>query len=322
MKACLLHNREIDKSQWDKLISGSPQGSVFVQSGYLDVLMQGTWSGIMVYEDDELVAIMPISIKQKWGLSYALQPILAKYWGIAFSERAYSGLYKEYSFKKKVVSAIVGCIPQKPVYINYNFNPAFDYPLPFYWKGYSLQTRYTYFLDTHIRDIDELFKNYGSSLKTNLRRAQKNGVTVVNDTSAENLIHILPDSHKSGEELVPVKLYSQIRDIFNYGFPLDKCFSMTALNTDKEPIASSLFFRDNKAAYAMLLAVHQKHRLSAASALLMHEAIAVTAAQKLKFDFSGSMLEPVEAFDRHFGALPTPYLNISKKSRFLFTFAK
>jgi hypothetical protein len=34
------------------------------------------------------------------------------------------------------------------------------------------------------------------------------------------------------------------------------------------------------------------------------------------------MLEPVEAFDRHFGAYPVPYLNISKKNILLSAFGK
>ena len=322
MKANLLHSKDINKPLWDNLVSESLQGSIFIETGYLGTLLGNDWKGIEVYEDNELIAVMPVFIQQKWGFKYALQPILAKYWGVAFGKKEFFSTYKEFSFKNKVVSAIAKCIPENLSYINYNFNPAFDYPLPFYWKGYSLQTRYTYFLNSHVNDMDEIFNNYGSSLKTNIRKAQKNGISIINDLNAENLIRILPDSLKSGETLIPLKLYPKISDIFNYAFPLGKCFSMTALNSENQPIASSLFLKDDKTVYGTLLAVHKGHRLSAASALLIHEAIASTAAQKLKFDFSGSMLQPVEAFDRHFGATPTPYLAISKKSRLMRAFGK
>jgi hypothetical protein len=57
---------------------------------------------------------------------------------------------------------------------------------------------------------------------------------------------------------------------------------------------------------------HPELRSSGATSLCMWEAIRHAAKVTKSFNFEGSMIESVERFFRAFGAVQTPYFNISK----------
>ncbi len=56
-------------------------------------------------------------------------------------------------------------------------------------------------------------------------------------------------------------------------------------------------------------------RSSGALSLLMHEAIQFAATVTQRFDFEGSMHEPIERFFRNFGATPKQYFQVRGYSR-------
>jgi len=318
----LLHNSGIDKSQWDKLVSESPQGSIFAESGYLDAILHGAWSGIEVYDGDELMAVMPIFIKQKWGFQYALQPIMAKYWGIVFKKKEYIATHKEYSFKKKIVTAVLECIPPGLVNWNYNFHPGFDYPLPFSWKSYKLRASYTYILDVRGKPGNEILINYSPALRSSIRTAQKHGINIREDRSADSLLSILKQERQSGKTIFEPKYYDTLECIIKYGLGNGKSFALSAIDGSGNAVASSVYIKDNHTVYALIHIMARAFSKTDGLSLLVHHAVLKAAVLNCKFDFLGSMIQPVESFNRRFGAVPTPYLTISKKSRFLFAFGK
>ena len=322
MKARLIHSKDLDKINWDRLVSESKQGSIFLESGYLNTILADEWSGIEVHDDNELVAVMPVFIKKKLGLNYALQPILAKYWGIAFIERNYTSYNKEYSFKKDIVTAVIDCIPNGLVKINYNFHPEFDYPLPFYWKSYGLKSSYTYVLDAKGKTESNIFDDYSSQLKSSIRTAQKNEIKIFEDDSASALISILEENRKSGKMIYEPRYYQMLDQVIKYGLKNGKCFSLTAINNNGDKVASSIYLKDNHTVYALIHVMAKSHSKTDALSLLVHNAVLRTASEHRQFDFLGSMIEPVEAFNRRFGAKPVPYLNVSKINKVLRAFGK
>jgi hypothetical protein len=322
LKARLIHSNEIDRQKWDRLVSESGQGSIFTESGYLDIILTRNWSGIEVYDDSELIAVMPVKINRKWGFTYALQPILAKYWGIVFMNRNYESPHKEYSFKKDVVKCVIDCIPKNIISFNYNFHPEFDYPLPFFWRSCTLRTSYTYILDARGKNESNIFNGYSSQLKNSIRTAQKNDIRIVEDNSTSALTSILEGNRKSGKTIFEPGYYDMLNRIIKDGQISGKSFSLTALDKNENKVASSIYLKDNHTVYALIHTMAKSFSKTDGLSLLVHQAVLRAAAQNCKFDFLGSMIEPVEAFNRRFGASPVPYLNISKKSRLLHVFGK
>ncbi|KHE90870.1 MAG: GNAT family N-acetyltransferase [Candidatus Scalindua rubra] len=69
---------------------------------------------------------------------------------------------------------------------------------------------------------------------------------------------------------------------------------------------------DKQTAYYLMGGGNPSLRNSGAASLLMWEAIKFASTVTKKFDFEGSMLEPVERFFRAFGAVQKPYFAITK----------
>ena len=69
---------------------------------------------------------------------------------------------------------------------------------------------------------------------------------------------------------------------------------------------------DNTSAYYLMGGGDPDLRNSGATSLCMWEAIQFASTVTQRFDFEGSMMEPVEKFFRAFGATQTPYFSISK----------
>jgi len=69
---------------------------------------------------------------------------------------------------------------------------------------------------------------------------------------------------------------------------------------------------DEMSAYDLISTIDPKYRNIGAASLLIKEIIAYVSTFVNKFDFEGSMIEPVERSFRQFGAVQTPYFSISK----------
>ncbi|HEX2901414.1 MAG TPA: hypothetical protein VHS96_16995, partial [Bacteroidia bacterium] len=146
MNAILKHHKDIDRRLWIDFLMHSPQAAVYAHPAYMDVVAPG-WQAIEVWQDQTLVAVMPLLIKSKAGFEYALQPSFCQYWGIFFGPDAEAGNYKHFSARRKIVKAALEAVPASIRWFLFGFAPEFDYPHPFHWAGYSLKTRYTYRLD-------------------------------------------------------------------------------------------------------------------------------------------------------------------------------
>ena len=72
---------------------------------------------------------------------------------------------------------------------------------------------------------------------------------------------------------------------------------------------------DARSAYYLISGSDPELRNSGALSLLVHEAIAFSASKSARFDFEGSMLEPVERFFRKFGASQKQYCQVRGYSR-------
>ena len=93
-------------------------------------------------------------------------------------------LPKKYSFEKEIITKIIDQLPDVDYY-TLKFNYDLDNWLPFYWRNFKQQTNYSYIIE-EISDLDLVFSNFGSNIKTDIKKAQKN-VNVHSNYSLEKL---------------------------------------------------------------------------------------------------------------------------------------
>jgi hypothetical protein len=88
-----------------------------------------------------------------------------------------------------------------------------------------------------------------------------------------------------------------------------------AEDAEKRIHAAIYVIWDDASAYYLMGGENPELRNSEASSLLMWEAIQFAATVTKKFDFEGSMIEPIERFFRGFGARQVPYSHVAGMSR-------
>lgn len=312
MKAQLQQRNNIDINAWDALAAESPQGSIFVKSWYLDAVTPG-WSGICVYDNEKLQAIFPLWIRKKYFARYALQPTFTRYWGVCLANRSFNNFYDEISWKKKITEAIVSAIPAGLSAVQFNFHPAFDYPLPFFHKKFELLQRFTYLLDLDTAQ-EVIEKAFSKSVRKKINKAAGNEIIIYKDNTISHLLTLFTKYEAQGKPILAQQLFSVFERLFTVCNKENNCFVLTAKNASAEVIASAIFLVDEKCTYFLSGLVDPAHKQSAAMPLIVTTAI--KEAKNLgshSFDFLGSMTESIETFFRSFGGKPVPFTVIDKK---------
>ncbi len=302
----VLERHQINDEIWNAFIASSPQAAPYGCTWYLDVVWPG-WKAIVVTEKDQILAALPFSLSKKHGITYVFNPKFSQYVGLFFGTIEKKNATLTFALKKRLVKAVVEALPSEVKVFNVKFSPEFDYPLPFHWAGYELNTRYSYWLDNQA-DKQVLFKNFEERTRTYINKAVKTGLVV---SSVEDIDAIVALTNERNT------------------YPLDEVLLKklwAALHQQKKGTALEVRGADGRLHAGLIYQQFQHkiiHLFSAFDAELGNQggmSLAIwksieTAGPEVKIiDFEGSMLEPVENFFRGFGTRPVPYLQIKKNS--------
>ncbi|MBL4654546.1 MAG: GNAT family N-acetyltransferase, partial [Bacteroidia bacterium] len=191
------------------------------------------------------------------------------------------------------------------------FHPSFSNWLPFYWHSYEQVTRYTYLLDD-LSNLDSVFDNFRDNIKRNIRKAEKI-VTISEGDDIDAFYKV----NKMTYERQKIKIPRSI----NYVKKIDtECKErncrkiLFAKDNDGNIHAVLYIIWDSNCCYYLMGGSDPKFKNSDATSLLFWEAIKFSSSQNLSFDFEGSMIEPIERYIRGFGAIQTPFFQITKTS--------
>ncbi len=308
MEAKLKSQDKILRDDWNALLRRSPQGSFYALTYYMDVIASD-WMGIEVLEDNELVAVMPLLVRKKYGMQYSLQPNFVQYWGVFFDNLNFQDSYRELSWKRKVVKLIVDQIPEKLKLFGYGMAPNFDYAFPFHWAGYDLKTRYSYHIDL-TKGEEEVWKGIKRKKKNLLRQAERDLGAVQRMENPEGLLGIIKSNLDVQQGIMSQghldtlpQLITELRD---------EGYVLQVNGPDGKPQAAG-YFVDFEGKTTYLVGAKMPGNIdNGAPGLILWDAIRRSFGKSQIFDFEGSMLEGVESFFRTFGGRPIPYLFIEK----------
>ena len=181
--------------------------------------------------------------------------------------------------------------------------------LPFYWRGFSQTTRYTYVLDD-LNNEAALWAGLRSNIRTNIRKARKQ-VAVRDDGDIFSFLdlHALVFQRQGLQLPYPRELVQRI----DGACASRHCRKIFFAEDAKGRRHGAVYLVWNtETAYYLMGGSDTELRHSGANSLLMWEAIKFAATVTKTFDFEGSMIEPIERFFRAFGARQVPYFQITK----------
>lgn len=293
---------------WDKFVADSSQGTLFHKSYWLKA--SGREFRIYGYfKGEELFAGLPIVCSaSRLGIKYASHPSLTPYLGVILKKSNVKYVTR-ISNEKEISRTIARRIKENFGAISFSFPPGPVDLQPFIWEGFSSSVRYTYILS--LGDLERVWGEMDDKRRNDIRRAEKDGIYVEDEANFEELFALVEKTFQRQ------RMEARFRAAaFRYNGILEKkgqCRSFLARNKDGVPLAGVYIVWDWKRSYYLLGGYDPERSHHGASALAMWAAICFTKEELglNKFDFEGSMIQPVEQFFRKFGGRLTPYYSIS-----------
>ncbi|MDR9498523.1 MAG: GNAT family N-acetyltransferase [Hydrogenovibrio sp.] len=283
---------------------------IFSQAWWLDVVAGDAWDVCLVENGEEILASMPYVTIKRYGFTLLSHPPLTQNLGpwLKPSQAKYS---KMLSQQKDWMQSLIEQLP-KYDYFNQSWYYTQTNWLPFYWHGFEQSTRYTYVIE-YLSNVDNLWADLQENIRREIRKAEnKAGVTVKTDLPIEDFIDLNEMTFSRQGMTMP---YTRrfVKRLVEKAKARNQCQWFIGQDEAGQNHAGVLIIWDEQAAYYLLGGGNPDLRNSGATSLCMWEAIKFVSNVTKKFDFEGSMIEPIERFFRGFGAVQKPYFTVTHK---------
>jgi len=278
---------------------------IFQEPWWLEAVAENAWRSLEVVRNDQIVARMPIVLSRKFGFRVIRQPPLTPTLG-PWIRPSTADPAKRIAREKVLFNDLIDQLPAWD-YFEVSFHHGLTNWLPFYWRGFEQTTRYTYILED-VFDMERVWCGLQESVRRNIRKARK-VLSVRTDLSVDRVLDLTDLTFlRQGHRLTFKR--DLVRRIDAACATRDARRMFFAEDAKGQVHAALYVVTDAECAYYLLGGADPKFRGSGAQNLLLWEAIRFASERGVKFDFEGSMIEPIERVFRAFGALQAPYLQV------------
>jgi hypothetical protein len=287
-----------------------PDRLIFRQPWWLDAVAPGRWGEAVVERGGELVARLPYVALRRLGMTSLVMAPLTQNLGpwLKPSEGKYAS---RLAWEKDLMDELIVKLPPHDRF-SQSFHFSITNWLPFYWRGFSQTTRYTYRLDD-LSDVERLWGELAENVRRAVRKAQKE-VSVRENLEVDEFIR-LNSLTFSRQGLRPPYPPDLVRRLDAACAERGRRKIIFAEDASGRVHAAVYVIWDEDSAYNLMLGSDPELRGSGASSLVMWSAIQYASTVTRSFDFEGSMIESVERSFRSFGARQVPYFHVSRMSR-------
>jgi len=284
--------------------------SIFQQPWWLDAVAPSMWSAVEIRQGGALQARLPYVMDRRLGLTRLRQPPLTLFLGpwISHSEGKYA---TQLAHQKELYTELIEQLPAHD-YFAQSFHYSVENWLPFYWKGFQQTTRYTYVIDDP-SNLDRVRAELQENIRSHIRKASKR-LRVHSEYGIDKLLDVTERTFaRQGLPLPYSRAFAHRLD--------DACSARSArkiffVEDDSGHVhAATYIVWDERYVYGLIGGSDPEFRTSGAMSLVQWEAIKFAHQAGRRFDFGGSIIEPIERFFRAFGARQAPCFYVSRCSR-------
>jgi hypothetical protein len=294
-----------DKEKYRILCEKEPI-SIFSQAWWFDAASgEETWDVILVEKNDEIMAAFPFLFHKNRSIIMPKVSENIHLW-IRYPEK--QKYLKRIGMEKDLITEIIDKLPKYATF-DVNFHHSLKNWLPFYWKGFNAVPRYTYVIDD-LENEEIIYSNFEDSIRGHLKKAQKT-VKVTEDYDIKRFYEIYEMTF-ARQKLKADISFEEIESMDNECTKRNCRKKYFAVDDSGRIHAAAYFVWDKEVMYYILAGGNPELRNSNAASLLLWEAIKFSKTVTKKFDFGGSMIEPIERFFRGFGAVQEVYFNVKK----------
>jgi hypothetical protein len=287
-----------------------PTVPIFSRSWWLDATAgPEQWQVSLITRAEQVIAAMPYTLQQRYGMKVISQPMLTQKLGPWFR----SGEGKVSTKLTNEQNLMQELIDQLPAFDHFMQNWHYECTnwLPFCWNGFEQTTRYTYVLE-ELAPLERVWSGFEHNIRNECRKAERRFGLVVKDDLPIDVFLALNRMTFSRQKMRMPYCESLVRSLDAACAERGCRKVFIAVDPKGRPHAGLYTVWDENSTYGLMTGSDPALRNSGAVSLCFWAAIRHAAAVSRRFDFGGSMLEPVERFFRNFGASQVRYFNITK----------
>lgn len=285
---------EVDKQKWDNCIDQSVNNLIYAYSWYLDIVCPG-WEALI---EDDYVSVMPLTARKKYGINYLYPPYFAQQLGV-FSKKKLTQIK---------VEEFLNSIPShyKFIELYVNIQNTFEFPGFIVKKNINIEL----LLDA---PYELLRKKFSRNTERNIRKAEKNDLTLQKNISPSELINIFRKN--KGEQInnLTNKNYTVLLRLINTCSQKGYVESWGAFSGGKLCAGVVTLIKNNRMIF-LFSATNKRAKESYAMFLLIDKFIRNYAGKGMLFDFEGSNLPGVARLYKSFGSKEYVYLQLRKNN--------
>jgi lipid II:glycine glycyltransferase (peptidoglycan interpeptide bridge formation enzyme) len=300
-----------------KLLKFLEDAPLFFQPWWLEMVAADRWDYAVATRGDEIAAVLPYTSKIRMGWRIIEMPPMTPYLGpwLRNSTAKYANRLAE---EKDLMTELIKALPPF-AFFHQQFHVRNTNWLPFYWKQFQQTTHYTYRI-ANTQDLDQLWNETRDNVRTDVKKAKKQ-VAVEESEDFEHVIRM--QKLTLSRQNVPLIHSDEFLRAFGASCSAHKASKvLLARDGEGRTHACVYLLSDKQTVYYYTGGGDPELRNSGAASLLVWKAIEFASAQGKAFDFEGSMNESIERFFRSFGAVQTPYFQVTKTNSHIALAAK
>lgn len=283
--------------------------SFFNRPWWLEIVSSGNWDCVILKKKELTLGYLPYVNIKRYVFNGIGLPLLTQYINPILVYPKNQKYSKKLGFEKDVLKGLYTQLP-KVHFVQNTWGHELTNWLPLYWMGFKQTTRYSYCID-NIKDHDQVFANFETKIRGDIRKASKS-VKILTTKDPKILYNLVFKTFERKSLSMPYT-FDLFEQVVNSCLK-NECGEITyAIDQNNNIHAAVFIVWDTDSAFYLLGGGDTAYRNSGATSLLLWEGIKKVSAQVDRFDFEGSMMEPIERFVRGFGSKQVS-LNMLSKS--------
>ena len=297
-----ISHEEIDRPQWDALITEAPNGLIYALSWYLDIVSPG-WAAFVKEEQGRYVAVLPLPERCKFGLRYLKQPLFAQQLGLFYLETPDSADWQQIAY---LLGKHFQFITQ------YAFNTGNTDLLRANGPELTGVNFTTYYLSLQPA-YPQLLAAYKPNRRWRLNQARRRGIHLEHTTDIDLLVRIFAENtaQKIYGVIGEAYEYRLLRALYAAASQRGMTYMWQARMSTGEIGAMGLLFRFKNQLTYIFNASTAAGKEAGAISLLLDNIFKSYAGQDVCFDFEAPEVANIAHFYSSFGSVATPFLTIT-----------
>ena len=302
-----LTNNQIDKQRWDDCIAQSSDGLVYVWSWYLDVV-HPNWEALV---EDDYETVMPLTGNKKFGINYLFQPFFTQKFGV----------FGKNEVSEEKIEQFLEAIPGKFKFAEIKCATLRVSRDSKGIKGCAISNHCNIELSLN-QDYSVLASNFHSNTKRNLAKANKDGLTIVENAEPSAIIELFRKNRGKEIKKWDNNEYERLLSLVETAQNHEKCIVLGAQSYDNHLVAGAFFMISHKKIVFLFSGSDESNKENHGLTFLLDYVIEKYSGTDKILDFEGSDNEGLARFYKGFGGEEKYYQELKfNKLNKIFNFA-